>query len=291
MGYSSPCVRRHTAAEEPGERGRWKGDGAENAGHELASSRSRACAPWGLCGPLCPPRRHPGARRHGRDPLPRLPVMGDRRVLRRRPFLRSLGLPDHVPPSGRVAAQRRDRPPGVLGPPGPATPAGALLDAGRRGSRGRSLPTGAGLPRPLRRHPGDARVCGELALHRRTHGLLRDRVQSLTAPAHLDARHRGTVLPGVAARPVGHLLGGAPPSQPAWHRRRPGHGRGGRRHRRRRLRPPDGRPHADRRHLGDPGLLRERYPRPGPPGRVRAGGRLRRRGARSARPVAGARSR
>ena len=48
-----------------------------------------------------------------------------------------------------------------------------------------------------------------------------DGVQSLTAPAHLDPGHRGAVLPGLAARPVGRLLDGGPRSPPIKTRRRP----------------------------------------------------------------------
>src|SRR5262249_35479947 len=71
-------------------------------------------------------RRRPGPRGGRRPPVPRRRLVGTGRVPRGRRLLRPQRLPDHEPPSRRMAERGPDRVVGVLGPPGPAPAPGAV---------------------------------------------------------------------------------------------------------------------------------------------------------------------
>ena len=166
-------------------------------------------------------RRRPGrparCRRRRGPPVPRRGA--DRRLPRRRPLLRPVGIPDHVAPAHGVTGERSHPVGRILGSPGPAPAPGARPAARRRGGL---------LPRPRRaagagpdpgRRVRDDRLRRQLAVDRLRERLLRTVPAAVAARAHLEPRDRGAVLSRVAARVRGaaRLASGAHPACRARH--------------------------------------------------------------------------
>ncbi len=128
--------------------------------------------------------------------------MGVGWLSRRRPLLRPVGVPHHEPARRGVARDQEDRAGGLLGPPCAPVAPGAASHARRPRRVPRSL-----RPGPARRSPRGAgrrhrhrAVRGQLAPAVRPPVLLRRVRRSLSAPAHVVARHRGAVLSRLATR-------------------------------------------------------------------------------------------
>ncbi len=124
-----------------------------------------------------------------------------RRVPRRRRVLRAVRLPDHLTAAGRTAPDRPDQTGHVLGAPGPPPAAGpgARADHRRGGVPAATCcrRSSCGLLR------GDALAAlvyvANWRMIYRGRRLLRADLGPVAAAAHLVARHRGAVLPALAA--------------------------------------------------------------------------------------------
>ena len=209
-----------------------------------------------------PPHVHAGARRdpcrldpghHGQPRRVRLGV--GRRHLGQR-LLRPLRLPHHhaahegVDPVGDDPAAR------LLGPTGPAAPACPLRPPRRHRPLRLVLRPGRHTVTLEGGRPRHLVLRGQLAPDPRRPELLRAGLLALSAAPHLDAGHRGAVLPRVAARGPRRPQADPFASRPLHRRRR----------RRARLGDGDG-PPLPRRPRPEPAVLRDRHPRPGHPHR------------------------
>ena len=204
----------------------------------------RRCSPRpslgdGLVRPGASPpraRRAAGARRPRGPRVPPQLLVGAGRLPRRRPVLRAVGLPHHVAPArGARGHAARSASRAFWGRRARRLLPGAVRDGHRRhGVRGpggplRATPTfiaSFDLADAALRGVRDAAVRRELVADRRAPQLLRAVLLAEPAPAHLEPRDRGAVLPPVAVRDARAARQGArdaPPARPVGvgrHRRR-----------------------------------------------------------------------